>query len=87
MRVRYQQGYLRLGRRKHGPDCWEFLWWDSELSGRRIRRKAVIATILQYPNVEDAWQARQRDHGGPLPDVLSQWGSHCVALTDSCCWG
>jgi hypothetical protein len=57
MRVRYQQGYLRLGRRKHGPDCWEFLWWDSELSGRRIRRKAVIATILQYPNVEDAWQA------------------------------
>jgi len=25
MRVRYQQGYLRLGRRKHGPDCWEFL--------------------------------------------------------------
>jgi hypothetical protein len=31
MRVRYQQGNLRLGHRKHGPDCWEFLWWDGEL--------------------------------------------------------
>jgi integrase len=57
MRVRYQRGYLRLGRRKNGPDCWEFLWWDSEPKGKRVRRKAVIGTSLQYPNVEDAWQA------------------------------
>jgi hypothetical protein len=56
MRVRFQQGYLRLGHRKNGPDCWEFLWWDSESPGKRIRRKAVIGTIQQYPNVEDAWQ-------------------------------
>jgi hypothetical protein len=57
MRVRYQQGYLRLGHRKNGPDCWEFLSRDSESPGKRIRRKAVIGTIQQYPNVEDAWQA------------------------------
>ena len=57
MRVRYQQGYLRLGQRKTGPDRWEFLWWDSEPSGVRVRRKAVIGTILQYPNLENAWQA------------------------------
>src|SRR6202008_3626876 len=57
MRVRYQRGYLRLGHRKRGPDCWEFLWWDSEPNGIRIRRKAVIGTMRQYPNVEDAWQA------------------------------
>ena len=57
MRVRYQKGYLRVGRRKTGPDCWEFLWWDREHTGMRIRRKAVIGTIQQYPNVEDAWQA------------------------------
>jgi hypothetical protein len=25
--VRYQRGYLRLGHRRCGPDCWEFLWW------------------------------------------------------------
>ncbi len=49
MRVRYQRGYLRLGHRKTGPDCWEFLWWDIELTGQRVRRKAVIGTVQQYP--------------------------------------
>ena len=57
MRVRYQRGYLRLGHRKTGPDCWEFLWWDIELTGQRVRRKAVIGTVQQYPNIEEAWQA------------------------------
>ena len=57
MRLRYQRGYLRLGHRKTGPDCWEFLWWDTELTGRRVRRKAVIGTVVRYPNIEDAWQA------------------------------
>ena len=57
MRVRYQRGYLRLGQRKKGPDRWEFLWWDSESTGVRVRRKAVVGTVLQYPNLENAWQA------------------------------
>ena len=57
MRARYQRGYLRLGHRKTGPDCWEFLWWDIELTGHRVRRKAVIGTVQQYPNMEEAWQA------------------------------
>jgi len=57
MRVRYQRGYLRLGQRKKGPDRWEFLWWDSESTGVRVRRKAVIGTVQQYPNLENAWQA------------------------------
>jgi hypothetical protein len=39
MRVRYQHGYLRLGRRKNGPDYWEFLWWDNELIGKRPAAK------------------------------------------------
>jgi hypothetical protein len=57
MRVRNQRGYLRLGRRKTGPACWEFLWWDPEPTGRLVRRTAAIGTVQQYPNVEDAWQA------------------------------
>src|SRR5260370_4369559 len=57
MRTRYQRGYLRLAHRKTGPECWEFLWWDTEFTGKRIRRKAVIGTVQQYPNAEDAWQA------------------------------
>ena len=52
MRVRYQRGYLRLGQRKKGPDPWEFLWWDSESTGVRVRRKAVIGTVQQYSNLE-----------------------------------
>ena len=57
MRVRYQRGYLRLGQRKKGPDRWEFLWWDSDPTGERVRRKAIIGTVQQYPNLENAWQA------------------------------
>jgi integrase len=57
MRVRYQRGCLRLGQRKKGPDRWEFLWWDNESTGVRVRRKAIIGTVQQYPNLENAWQA------------------------------
>ena len=57
MRARYQRGYLRLGRRKTGPACRAFLWWDTEPTGRLVRRTAAIGTVRQYPNVEDAWQA------------------------------
>src|SRR5258708_1227394 len=57
MRERYQGGYLRHGLRKTGAIRWEFLWWDTEPTGRRVRRKAVIGTVQQYPNLEDAWQA------------------------------
>jgi integrase len=56
MRVRYQRGYLRLGHRKKGPDRWEFLWWDSESAGVRVRRKAVMGTVQQYPHLENVWQ-------------------------------
>jgi integrase len=57
MRVRYQGGYLRLGRRKTGPDCWEFLWRDTDPTGRCVRRMTVIGTVQEYPTVEHAWQA------------------------------
>ena len=88
MRVRYQQGYLRLSHRKNGPDCWEFLWWDSEPTGRRVRRKAVIGSIQQHPNVEDAWQAsnglrvsinetrnRQREQPITVADLIDHYSA------------
>jgi hypothetical protein len=93
MRVRYQQGYLRLGRRKNGPDCWEFLWWDNELIGKRACRKAVIGNIQQYPNVEDAWQAsnglrvsinetrnRQREQTITMADLIDHYDATELAL-------
>jgi len=57
MRVRYQTGYLRLVPRKTGPHCWEYLWWDTDPTGRRARRSAVIGTLQELPNADDAWGA------------------------------
>ncbi len=57
MRIRHQEGYLRLASRRSGPSCWEFLWWETESTGRSIRRKTTIGTILQFPDIEDAWHA------------------------------
>ncbi len=86
MRVRYQRGYLRLGQRKKGPDRWEFLWWDSESTGVRVRRKAVIGTVQQYPNLENAWHAsnglrvsinetrnRQREQAVTVADLVDHY--------------
>jgi integrase len=49
MRLRYQQGCLRCIRRKSGPDCWEFLWRENDVAGKRVRRTTIIGTIEQYP--------------------------------------
>ncbi len=86
MRVRYQGGYLRLGQRKKGPDRWEFLWWDFEANGTRVRRKAIIGTVQEYPNLENAWQAsnglrvsinetrnRQREQPVPVADLVDHY--------------
>ena len=86
MRVRYQGGYLRLGQRKRGPDRWEFLWWDFEPNGTRVRRKAIIGTVQQYPNLENAWQAsnglrvsinearnRQREQALTIADLVDHY--------------
>jgi hypothetical protein len=86
MRVRYQRGYLRLGQRKKGPNRWEFLWWDRESTGVPVRRKAVIGSVQQYPNLESAWQAsnglrvsinearnRQREQGVTVADLVDHY--------------
>ena len=86
MRERSQGGYLRRGLRKTGPIRWEFLWWDTEPTGRRVRRKAVIGTVQQYPNLEDAWQAcnglrvsinearnRQREQSISVADLIAHY--------------
>jgi hypothetical protein len=49
MRQRYQQGCLRCTKRKAGPDRWEYLWRETEVTGKRVRRTTVIGTVEQYP--------------------------------------
>jgi len=86
MCARYQGGYLRLGRRKTRPDCWEFLCWDTEPAGRRVRPTAVIGSVQQFPIVEDLWRAsnglrvsinearnRQREQAITVGDLIDHY--------------
>ena len=57
MTIRHQRGHLRCTKRKNGPSAWEFLWRESDVSGKRLRRTAVIGTIEQYPTEELALAA------------------------------
>ena len=54
MRQCYQRGCLRRTHRQSGPDCWEFLWRENDVTGKRVRRTAVIGTVTQYPTVDSA---------------------------------
>ena len=49
MNTRHQRGHLRCTTRKNGPAVWEFLWRESDATGKRVRRTAVIGTVEQFP--------------------------------------
>lgn len=57
MRKQHQAGYIRLGKRKKGPDVWEFLWRDEIADGKRIRHTHVIGTKNRYRTKEAASEA------------------------------
>src|SRR6185369_7880245 len=57
MTIRHQRGHLRCTKRKNGPSAWEFLWRESDASGKRLRRTAVIGTVEQYPTEDLALAA------------------------------
>jgi hypothetical protein len=49
MRQYYQRGCLRRTKRKAGPDRWEYLWRENDITGKRARRTTVLGTVEQYP--------------------------------------
>lgn len=55
-RTSYQQGSLKLEERKRGPAVWVYRWWEKDISGKTVRRKAQVGSLEQYPN-ESAAQA------------------------------
>ena len=86
MRLRYQRGCLRCIQRKSGPDCWEFLWRENNVAGKRVRRTAVIGTVEQYPTKDLAQAAvnrlrmcvnedrnRQREQRIPVADLVDHY--------------
>lgn len=58
-RTRYQQGMIDRVKRKHGPDCWIFRWRESDANGKRVRRKVVLGTVMQYPTESSALKAAE----------------------------
>src|SRR2546428_10712370 len=86
LRCSYLNGRTLHFQLKQDTIRWEFLWWDTEPTGRRVRRKAVIGTVEQYPNLEDAWQAsnglrvsinearnRQREQSVSVVDLIAHY--------------
>ncbi len=57
MRHWYQLGCLRRTKRRAGPDRWEYLWREDDVTGRSARRTKVIGTVEQYPTGELAQAA------------------------------
>lgn len=57
MNVRHQYGHLRSVERKAGPPAWEYLWRETDQSGKRVRRNVVIGTLEEYPTEELAQAA------------------------------
>jgi integrase len=56
-RTRYQQGMLSRVKRKHGPDCWAFRWWEIDTDGKRTRRTKTLGTVKEYPTETSAMKA------------------------------
>jgi integrase len=44
-------------KRKHGPDCWAFRWWDIDASGMRVRRTKTLGSVREYPTETSAMKA------------------------------
>ena len=97
MRQCYQRGCLRRTHRKSGPDCWEFLWRENDVTGKRVRRTAVIGTVTQFPTVNSAWAAvnglrvqinQNRGRGQKLTIHLADWVDHYLQteLSDNADW-
>ena len=54
MDSRYQRGYVGCVKRRCGSACWEFLWREDDVTGKRVRRTTVIGSVEQFPTEEAA---------------------------------
>lgn len=56
MTIRYQRGHLKCTKQKLSLRV-GMLWRDNDVTGKRLRRTAVIGTVEQYPNEDLALSA------------------------------
>jgi integrase len=53
-RTRYQNGSLRVKKRKNGMRVWEFRYAEAGLDGKRRSRGITIGTVQEYPTETSA---------------------------------
>ena len=58
-RTRYQEGNIVRIRRRRVPDYWLLRWWVLDAAGKRVRRKAVIGPVSEYPTEASARKAAE----------------------------
>jgi integrase len=54
MAQRYQNGHLRVAKRKCGPDVWEYLWREQGPDGNRRQRTLTVGNVQKLPTRREA---------------------------------
>lgn len=56
-RTRYQYGSIEREERKKGPAVWVYRWWEENISGKPVHRKAQVGDVKKYPTESAAHAA------------------------------
>jgi integrase len=56
-RTRYQHGSVEREERKKGPAVWVYRWWEEDINGKLMHRKAQVGDVKKYPTESAAHSA------------------------------
>ena len=56
-RTRYQHGSVEREERKKGPAVWVYRWWEEDINGKLVHRKAQVGDVKKYPTESAAQSA------------------------------
>ena len=56
-RTRYQHGSVEREERKKGPAVWVYRWWEEDINGKLVHRKAQVGDVKKYPTESAAHSA------------------------------
>jgi integrase len=56
-RTCYQHGSIAREERKKGPAVWVYRWWEEDINGKLVHRKAQVGDVKKYPTESAAHAA------------------------------
>lgn len=56
-RTRYQHGSVEREERRKGPAVWVYRWWEEDINGKLVHRKAQVGDVKKYPTESAAHSA------------------------------